>query len=459
MKDELHNCFKKKESGVFGGFSREIYIQELVKYIVERYQKKKYSERPVQSTSIKKTRLSTYVNQTETTTLNRCTLCVVVPNAGLIAEIVSRLFENKSVLKEKDLKLSQYKIVGDENDDFILPLKYTEETGFEETFNISADIIILTTKALITLGDKKIDRKKYFIKEKEELVDFTRKVKNQLNIYAFLSGIDTTVFLDADILQIQNKLSVKELINIIKEAKPMEKQQLNLRYLSSGEEKKAFIFLANIITPEIIKIVEEIPQHTVISKSTASNNPNNLGSLKYPVQLILNKNTPETKYRNHHILNLSNEYEKVLIILKDSVELNQMKTETAESPSVLSNSIFFIDEYTPGNKIKDELKNSTKRVWVITERFIFYRRRRLTRILTPYNPVKVFAPHIVNPYILKIALNTITPQETEDKIYSAPVILTVRNDSEKYFINELFGKSVIISELFMYTDSIRIESK
>ncbi|KAI5191207.1 hypothetical protein NEMIN01_1415 [Nematocida minor] len=450
MERELRECLQKKTAGVFGGYSKEAYVQEVVCYLIERYQKKKYNERPAKQPEVKKTRLSSFENYTETTSLNRCTVCIVVPNAGLVAEIVARLLENKS-LHLNELRKGQYAMTGDDNDDFILPLNYTEEEGFNETSNYQADIVIATTKALVTLGDKRIDRKKYFIEEKDQLADFKQKVKQEMNMYAFLSGVDTAILMDADILHIQNPLSLLETIRILEESKPAPKQNLNLRYLSSGPEKKAFIFLANIITPELVSISRKYEHAKVLSKKVTKST-----KIKDSMHFRMNKSTEVNKYTEHHINNLTNKCERVLVVLKDSVELKKIEAEITDNSPMSIQGIFFMDEYTPTSKIKDALENRKRRVWIITERFIFYRRKRLSRIVTPFNPVKVFSPHIVNPRLLKLLADTVSPQETEDSIYSSPIILTATSTAEEYFLSELFGKQVSISELFAYCDDIKM---
>ncbi|OAG30279.1 hypothetical protein NEIG_00442 [Nematocida sp. ERTm5] len=463
MKKELRECFKKKESGLFGGYSKEAYIQEVVKYIFDRYEKKMYSERPAQTQNPKKkTRLSSFENFTETTSLNKCTLCVVVPNAGLIAEIVGRIMAKKSVLGE-DIKTAQYKIIGDENDDFMLPMMYTG-TGFEETYNMQADIVILTTKALVSFGDKKIDRSKYFINTTEELEDFTRKAKQDLNVYAFLSGVDTVILLDADILLIQNSVAFYETLKILEEAKPAPKQYMNLRYLSSGEEKKSFIFLGEVIPPKLVSFIEKMPSYVIVSKKECAQERQSSRQREslcspYKVCLKANRHTSPEKYAEHHITNLSNDYERSLVIVRDSVEMEAIKAEIQNASGYTAKTILFIDEFTTESKIKEELKKGCmKRVWVITERFIFYRRKRLPRILTPYNPIKVFAPYIVNPKLLQtVLIKVIDPQDTEHALYNSPIILTVSNDAERYFISEICGRPVALDQLFEYTDEVIIE--
>lgn len=454
MHKELSESLAKKESLLVGGYSKDAYIEEVVQYILDRYQKKIYREKALVPPPAKKTRLTPFENRTETTSINRCAVCIILPNAGLIAEIASRIIQNKSMLGKEALKSSQYSITGDDSDDFLLPLKYTEEEGFEETTNLQADIVITTTKALVTMGDKRIDRKKHFINEKEELVDFKRKIKHEMNVYAFLSGVDTTILVDADILQIQNEIALEESVKIIEESKPAPKEQLNLRYISSGEEKKAFIFLANIITPKIASMVSMLPNHKIVSKPV--DKPVKIG---YSMCIKIDQSTEINTYTDHHITNLSEKYEKILVVVKDSVELKGIEEEIKNNSLMGAHRIFFVDEYTPKNKIKEELESKKKRVWVITERFIFYRKKRLPRIITPYDPVKIFSPHIVNPRILKILAKTVDPQETKCSEYSCPVIMRAEHTTDEYFLSELFGQKVTIEELFAYSDNAVIKEK
>ncbi|KAH9386021.1 uncharacterized protein NEMAJ01_0917 [Nematocida major] len=455
MKADIRECFQRRETGVFGGFSRESYIREIVKYMHDRYEKKQCAEPAAKKPEAKKSRLSSFENYTETTSINKCTMCVVVPSTGLIAEIVGRLLENRSVLG-KEVKDTEYRILGDECDDFMLPLMHTEN-GFEEASNMQADILMTTTKALVTLGDHKIDRSKYFIAEEEGLADFSRKAKNKLSIYAFLSGVDTAVFLDADILQLQNAVSLRESVKILEEALPAPRQKLNLRYLSSGAEKKAFVFLANVITPCILELAGQMPEHRVVKKAAGSPAKKaGRARAETEIQIKWNKSVPEKRYKDHHINTLANEFERTLVIVRDSIEMKAMQEEMQSSSMLTDKSIFFIDEFTPGNKIKDELKGGVKRVWVITERFIFYRRKRLSRVITPYNPVKVFSCHMVNPRVLELALKAVDPKKTEHALYASPVILTASDEKEKYIIEELLGKEVSTDELFAYSDEVTV---
>ncbi|KAI5161927.1 hypothetical protein NEAUS03_1832 [Nematocida ausubeli] len=462
MKKSLRECFKTKASAVFGEFSRNAYLREVVKYITDRYAKKKYSERQAPQPPQKKTRLSSFENFTETTSINKCTLCVVVPNKGLIAEIVARLMAKKSILGE-DIKAEKYAIIGDEDDDFMMPLMYAEGE-FKEAYNSQADVILATTKAMVTLGDQKLDRSKYFIQTAEELVDFARKAKNDLNIYSFLSGVDTVIVLDADILLIQNSVSFYETLKILEEARPAIRPQMNLRYLSSGEEKKAFVFLAGVISPALVSLIEKKPGHMIVSKKESAE-PASSEMLKstpacypYSVCLKLNKTVATEKYADHHITTLLNSYERTLVIVKDSVEMEKIKAEIHNSSGFAEKNIFFIDEFTAESKIKEEIKSKIlRKVWIITERFIFYRKKRLSRILTPYSPIKIFAPYVVNPRILQLAISkTEDLEETENGLYNAPITLVISSEEERYFVNDLFGQQVSISKLFEYSDETTI---
>lgn len=451
MQQELRNCLERRTSLLVGGYSRESYIDEVVRYINERYREKKYKEKPVHTQEIKKTRLSSFENHTETTSINRCTVCIVAPNTGLIAEIVGRVMHNKSVL-ENEVKKNVYNMLGETNDDFILPLTYSDKNGFEETSNMQADIVITTMKALVTMGDHKIDRKKYFINEKEELEGFKQKIKHDMNIYAFLSGVDTIILIDADILEIQNAVSLRETLKIMEDAKPSPKQQLNLRYISSGKEKKAFIFLANIITPMLSKTVEMYSDCKIVSKLAVDHALQDCS-----INIRLDRSTDINTYVEHHVANLSELYGRVLLVVKDSIELKSIEEGIKNNSPISIQSIFFMDEYTPKTKIKEALESKKKRAWVVTERFIFYRRKRLSRIITPYDPVKVFSPHVINPRLLGILNQAVCLQETDDNEYRSPIIMRAQSPADEYFLSEFFERKVTIDEIFAYADDITIK--
>lgn len=420
--DQLLNCLAK-ESRVLGGFKRSEYIKAASEHIKKKMKRKHQRTQkprisgedpprdPLSKTTghprkeeekekIQRNKLSSYENTCSTTSLNRCSILVLAPNTGIIYELLQMLLKGRvSEGIDEDL----YSLCGEEEDDFLIGLQYVLGE-FKESSNFSSDVIISTTKHLVELGDSRIDSSKCFFENEEELENFERKEKMKLGVYSFLSGVQTVFLLDAHILQLQNIKNLRESLGILKEATPSLRFGMDLRYLSSGEEKRRIFALTDIPTPELLSLAKEVD-----GTSTVEIGKYLYKRTKNKITLIRERRKSPLEATYHYITTVNSSEEKNLIILRDALEVNQLK-ELLESSSILGISgVFFCDEHTPRNTIKEELQTERRRIWITTERFIFHRRRRIERLLHPFLPNKIFSPHILHPEVIRYSSHKRVP--------------------------------------------------
>ncbi|OAG30441.1 hypothetical protein NEDG_01983 [Nematocida displodere] len=451
---------ENKETGVVGGFSRTECVSRVCTFLLERFQHRgrpQLPEKEKRAEPGERKKLSSFENRTDTTSLTKCSVLVIAPNLGLISEVVKRL------LNEPGSRLGESSsFYGSEDDNFLIGLKYVDATGFEEASNFTSDLIITTTKHLIELGDHKIDRSQYLVKTEEELAHFDRTAKMALGIYSFLSGIDTTIYLDADLLQMQNMKSVAEVLSIVKESQPRAPKTMNLKYLSSGEEKKAFLLLADTASSEMVALVreEDSSAQIVIKQSTGPVSKKGPKNPAIFATVFNNPNMSVISLCEHHLAVLSQETDRFVVLLRDILQVEQLKAYVEGSNLLGANGIFFIDEHTPKNKIKEELKLKNKRIWVVTERFVFFRKTRLPTLLLPFQAQKILSPNIPNRYILSLLKNNTGIEDAGDlhdpSPYSSPIIL-ISSKHDEFSIEKLINREFVPQDEFMFEDWIRLE--
>jgi len=470
-----------EESAAFGGYTREEGVEAICSYVLRKFRKgkmeeirekierKREEERENSAESgAKRTKLTPFRNFTETTSLSRCSAAVFAPNVGMVSEFVKRLVDCGSggngdgcdrrekkrdvVRKEKNAINNAEYFVGDPGDDFIIALKYDRESGwFEESSNFAADIVIGTTKGLVDLDRHKIAGKKLVIKSEEDLKQTETKIKLETGMYSFLSGVETIFMMDGDILQLQNMNALCETLMILKEARPAATKSMNLKYLSSGNEKKRIFFFCRAVTPEILNIIKEWGTWSVHCKPRE-------GARREGVEATLISNRDEEqRYRmaKHHMEMMSNTCEKLLVVLRDEKQAEKLKEVLKERSLTGNSGVFFIDEHTPRSKIKEECKRNTKKVWVITERFVFYRTKRLDSLLKPFKATKIFSLNVPLFYILRDLIRNTEAAETDEGIqeYRTPLVF-LQGKSEEYITQDILGESFSFDEEFQYLDSI-----
>ncbi|KAI5181585.1 hypothetical protein NEOKW01_1761 [Nematocida sp. AWRm80] len=444
---ELAEILLRKESGVFGGYSRTKYVHEVCTYIIKRYSDPRgYFAKREDKKSVKKLKLSSFDNYTSTTAINRCLVLVVVPNIGMIKEIITRICYNS---RTESLR-TRYDFFGDPEDSFFIGLRYSSENGFEESSISGATLVIATPTGIVTMGDEKIDRSKYHIKSEEELKSFERTVKIEMGIYSFLSSVDTAIFLDTDLLELQSIISLEELILILKEAQPSKPKQMDLKYLSSGEEKKSFVFLSTVITSGILHLAQKYTSSEGYALRTAT--PKKRIAPRYPITVYQKK--PSISFSAlalYYINALLSTQDKTLIVLKDSIQVAKVMEEVNNSSITGTTGVLFIDEHTSKTLIKEELQKENKFIWVITERFIFYRRKRLSRLISPFDPKKIISPFVINPEILSILLEHTNPLSSDSPLFFSPILVTFSEDDQPA-INYLLGAEFNAQTEFQYSD-------
>ncbi|KAI5171906.1 hypothetical protein NEFER03_1171 [Nematocida sp. LUAm3] len=420
--EHLRDCFLK-ESKVLGGYTRSEYIKALSEHIKERMQRKHlpkrtlHPDRHAEEEKKQKSKLSAYENTCSTTSLNRCSVLVLAPNTGIIYELLQMILKEKV---SEGIDSDPYSFCGEEEDNFLIGLQYSMHQ-FKESSNFSSDIIVATTKYLVELGDNRIDSSKCFFENEEELENFERKEKMKLGIYSFLSGVQTIFLLDAHVLQLQNIKNLRETLEIVKESVPSLRFGMDLRYVSSGEEKRNIFCLTDIPTPELLSLAKEID-----GASTVDIGKYLYKRTKNRITLVREKRASLLEATYHYITTANSSEEKTLVILRDALEVNRIK-ELLESSSILGISgVFFCDEHTPRNTIKEELEKGRRRIWISTERFIFHRRKRIDKLLHPFLPNKIFSPHILHPEIIRYSSSKRIPLTflyTEEEQYILSFIL------------------------------------
>ncbi|KAI5188386.1 hypothetical protein NECID01_0017 [Nematocida sp. AWRm77] len=509
LERRMQDVLKSGRSGVFGGYSRSACAESVCKYVLHRYSTtktaqalQKIAELPKQET--KKRKLTPFENFTDTTSIDRCSVLIVVPNIGMVSVLVRRLLGGK-----KEKVSSKEEFYGDQGDDFLIGLKHVgapatdrregegSEEGalseekekkeeekeekektlprFEEASHFSADVIIATTKNLMMMGNRNIDVEKHGITTEEELGVYKRDTKLERGMYSFLSGVDTTIFMDTDVLQLQNIKSLRDIVHIVKETSPTTKKSMHLKYLSSGEEKKQFLFLSRTLTSDILNLAENLGTPYTVEDAREKRRVPGVGA---STTLLVDKRGTDSEsskyaFAKHHIERMLETVDniKLFVVLKDAEEVKHLK-EAFEGTMLLASSIFFIDEHTSRNRIKEQIKGKTKsrtgqkKVWAITERFVFYRKKRLASLLEPFGATHVFSPNIPLLYTLDAILpHTEIPctlsgaskhqeeRAPSSSVYSSPVVL-VYSKNDKWAVESLTGKPFVPEKAFEYFDYV-----
>lgn len=470
MKNSIREILHKRRSAAVGGYSRKEYIREVCKYLKERYiedirdlsymkereedhqkedQEGEYKENHPKQ---KKRCLSAFNNYKETSKFSKASLLIIVPNTGLVLEIVKELKMISSTQAEQEYayegarisKLYGYCMEGDEDDEFLAGMSYSNGE-FAEVPSHEAEIVIATTKYIVEMGGDKIDSSKHFFKTVEELEGFERRVKAEMGVYSFISGVDTVILLDAHILEIQNHKNLEETLCIVKEALPHKGKKMDIRHMSSGEEKKAFIFLMDILTPRILSILEKNKEafDRYFSTSLFRSNLFTLPSMTKSLTIHAGRGKNSVVHALHHIRILSASEERLLVIVRDLLELNALKEEMHLSSLLGVTDILFIDEHMSRNAIKEGIKMQ-KRTWIVTERFIFYRQRRLHQLLHPLEPAHLFAPHVLHPITLVLAVK------------NPCKVSIICNRNEEHRVSSIIKREFEIEKEMKYTDYITV---
>lgn len=458
-------------SSVIQGFPREACVDAICAYILRRYRRPtrpcRDTKEPKPSGEItpekekKRRKLTPFVNETETTALTRCTSMVVVPNIGLLREIVKGLMG----LPRETLLGNPGMLFGEEEDAFLITLQYNEETKtFTEEISFRSDIVLTTSRQLVELGDKSIDRSKYLIEKKEELEDFDRKAKIEMGVYSFISGVDTVVFLDTHLLARQNARALEECVSIVMQARPVNPRRLNLNYISSGEEKKYFYFLGSSVTHEVLSMLEaqnisprvinkSIEKKTLVSKGKGEKVP------EVGIALLDATGKDSAVLAEHHINLLARSSARVLVVLRDVLDIQRLRDKLQGTSLLGVSGIFFLDEHIPRRKVKEEISGGAKKIWAVTERFFFYRRGHLQRLLAPFRAEKALFLNVPDAQTLSDVLKhsdiVRTEQEKEeaDGICSVPILVLARK-RERYSIELLLQKAFEPEEAFRHVDWI-----
>ncbi|KAI5186450.1 hypothetical protein NEHOM01_1483 [Nematocida homosporus] len=423
---------------VLGGFKRSEYLEGLTQWILTGKSNRTVKEiKKDTSPTVKKCRLSAYDNPRTITALNRCRIVVLVPNIGLVEELVRRLVLGKSSELTEDMETDQ-SFWGNPGDDFIIGLGRVED-HFTERSLFGAEVIISTTKALVDLDNNKIDSSQYLIKNEAELEGFERKAKIEMGVYSFLSSAETVFLLEADLMQAQNIKGLTESLQIIQDATPSKRQEMNLKYLSSGEERKQFIMCTNLPTPEVLGLGRQFGHEMQVIMGRSAKPTK---SYKYPLKILNGAQKDPIQVAAHYISTLPDSVTRLLVVVKDALAASALKKTLEESALLGLTGIFIADEHVPRNQVKEMIGSPKIRIWITTERFVFYRRKRLHQLLYPFIPTLGLSPYVCHPSTLRLI-----------NAHKVPFTL-LYNQDEQYLTSALLRKSFDPKVDFEYLDFI-----
>lgn len=464
-REQLRDALYGGGDAAMGGFGRREYIEELCTYIKERVESRgRRLPSEIESAPGKGSKLKPFVNYTKTTSLNRCAFLVVVPNRGLAEAVAGGLLFGKKCADEDP---GHKDFLGDPDDDFRTGLKISNGE-IREAGMYSSDIILSTTKALLEMDNHKVDLSKCFIEDGKQLQNIDTKVKLELGIYAFLSGVSECIFMDADLLQIQNLPAISKVIHIVLNAKPKTQGALNLKSLSSGEDRKRLLFLSDTVTSEIRAIYGKYsPSDASILLGPNQELPLMLGnrgqanSFAFQMFMLAPRDSPQGKVQafndlfEFHVSTISKNSGSFIVLVKDSLYAVALKDHLRGHSLMGPTGMLFIDEYTSRNKIKAEQSSNTKRIWVVTERFVFYQRKRLARLLGPLNAQRLLLMHAPDPHLLCLLLPLVDRNSPESPgPYGARVILQVF-PGDKFVIERILGRKFSLKKEFQFADHVK----